>query len=88
LLTTFLPKHEFGPVITREFKPPKPHPHGILYIAEQWDIKPENLIMVGDSIDDMQAGYRAGAATILLESDVNKHVKDAPETDISVTRLV
>jgi HAD superfamily hydrolase (TIGR01509 family) len=85
-LTTFLPTYDFRPVITREFKPPKPHPHGILHIAKEWNIKPENLIMVGDSIDDMQAGYRAGAATILLESDVNKHVKDAPETDVSIAR--
>lgn len=28
-----------------------------------------NLIMVGDSLDDMAAGYRAGAATILLASE-------------------
>lgn len=44
----------------------------------------ENVVMVGDSIDDMLAGYRAGAATVLVSSDVNGHIEDAPETDVVV----
>lgn len=43
--------------------------------------------MVGDSVDDMLAGHRAGTTTILLESDVNGHLKEAPETDYVVKRL-
>lgn len=43
--------------------------------------------MVGDSIDDMLAGHRAGVTTILIESDVNGHVKEAPETDVVITTL-
>jgi histidinol phosphatase-like enzyme len=43
--------------------------------------------MVGDSIDDMQAGYRAGATTILLQSPVNSHINDLPETDAVVDSL-
>lgn len=42
--------------------------------------------MVGDSIDDMLAGYRAGAGTILIRSDVNQHIEDIPETDCCVNR--
>lgn len=41
--------------MTREFRPPKPDPAGILHIAVQWGLEDggEGLIMVGDSIDDM-----------------------------------
>lgn len=78
---------EFTPIITREFKPPKPSPAGIFEIAKQWNIKPENLVMVGDSIDDMMAGRRAGAGTILIQTDVNDHVRNAYETDVTVSDL-
>lgn len=49
LLTTFLPTKTFHPIITRDFKPPKPHPAGILKIAEEWGLDDEgrSLIMVG-----------------------------------------
>ncbi|KAK9251295.1 HAD-like domain-containing protein [Lipomyces tetrasporus] len=87
LLTTFLPKKLFHPIVTREFKPPKPSPAGILHIANHWKIEPKHLIMVGDSVDDMLAGHRAGVTTILLESDVNGHLKKAEETDAVVQRL-
>ncbi|KAK9456490.1 HAD-like domain-containing protein [Dipodascopsis uninucleata] len=87
LLSTFLPEKLFHPIVTREFKPPKPSPAGILHIAKHWNIDPKNMIMVGDSVDDMLAGHHAGCATILLESDVNGHLKEAPETDAVVPRL-
>lgn len=87
LLTNFLDGHEFGPLITREFKPPKPSPDGILHIAQNWGIDPKYLIMVGDSVDDMLAGHRAGAATVLLQSDVNGHLNDTTETDVVIHRL-
>ncbi|KAL1592967.1 hypothetical protein SLS59_009611 [Nothophoma quercina] len=89
LLTTFLPSSEFSPVITREFRPPKPDPAGILHIAKQWmhEDGGDSLIMVGDSIDDMTAGFRAGAATVLLVNDVNKHLADHQHTDLVVKQL-
>ncbi|KAF1924555.1 HAD-like protein [Didymella exigua CBS 183.55] len=89
LLTTFLPSSEFSPIITREFRPPKPDPAGILHIAKQWMHKDggESLIMVGDSIDDMSAGFRAGAATVLLVNDVNKHLAKHQHTDLVVKQL-
>jgi len=106
LLSKFLPSSPFSPIITRDFRPPKPDPAGILHIARTWglvrnskgeagipsDVVAEEsreeksgeddglvptaegeevadasaLIMVGDSIDDMAAGKRAGATTVLL----------------------
>lgn len=47
----------------------------------------QGLIMVGDSIDDMASGYRAGAATVLLVNEDNKELADHKFTDLSVHRL-
>lgn len=92
LLTTFVQDHGFEPIITRTFKPPKPDPAGILHIAKEWGIAAEDrardMIMVGDSIDDMKAGAGAGAMTVLLESDANQHIKDDESTDVCIKRCV
>lgn len=89
LLTKFLPESKFEPIVTREFRPPKPDPAGILHIAKSWmhEDGGKGLIMVGDSIDDMTAGFRAGAATVLLVNDVNKHLAEHQHTDLVITRL-
>ncbi|AOW04408.1 HAD-like domain-containing protein [Yarrowia lipolytica] len=87
LLDAFLSDHVFEPIVTREFKPPKPHPQGILNICKEWGVEPGNVIMVGDSVDDMAAGKSAGATTILLQSDVNGHLNADPRTDLVINRL-
>jgi histidinol phosphatase-like enzyme len=43
--------------------------------------------MVGDSIDDMTAGFRAGAATVLLVNDANRHLVSHEHTDLVVSKL-
>ncbi|KAL7275213.1 hypothetical protein RUND412_001862 [Rhizina undulata] len=89
LITNFLNGHVFDPIVTREFRPSKPDPAGILHIAREWRLEDggSRLIMVGDSIDDMTAGRRAGAATVLLANDVNKYLVDHEHTDYVVERL-
>lgn len=94
LLTTFLAGSEFHPIVTRDFKPPKPDPAGILHIAEAWGLVDEHgrgegtgLIMVGDSLDDMTAGRLAGAATVLLVNDVNKELAEHEHTDLVISSL-
>lgn len=88
LLSKFLPATKFHPIVTRDFRPPKPHPAGILSIAKEWGLETgEGLIMVGDSIDDMEAGRRAGAATVLLVNDVNRHLAEHEYTDLVIDRL-
>jgi len=88
LLTTFLPDKKFEPIITRAFKPPKPDPAGINHIADSWGLESaENCIMVGDSIDDMTAGHRAGAATVLLVNSENEHLTSHEHTDLVISRL-
>lgn len=144
LLGKFLAGSEFGPIVTREFRPPKPDPAGILHIARSWGLvrrggegergvpadewvedrrreaaaaaegsgkgrdgegvdgkgdellrtevgeevaDASGLIMVGDSIDDMTAGRKAGARTVLLVNDVNRHLVDHDHTDLVISRL-
>ena len=45
------------------------------------------IIMVGDSFDDMAAGYRAGAATVLLVNDENEELVRHEYTDLGIRRL-
>lgn len=102
LLRNHLPGHvnEFAPIITREFRPPKPSPAGVLHIAKSWGLvqdsdivankpvadKPIPLIMVGDSIDDIIAGHDAGAATVLLRSEGKEDLEKDPRTDLVIDR--
>ncbi|KAL2175827.1 HAD-like domain-containing protein [Thermothelomyces heterothallicus CBS 202.75] len=137
LLSKFLSGTVFAPIVTRDFRPPKPDPAGILHIARSWGLlrrstgeagvpadpaaeeerrsaaeegarargeetdtpdllqtqvgeevaDASGLIMVGDSIDDITAGRRAGAKTVLLVNDVNRHLADHEHTDLAITRL-
>ena len=89
LLTKFLPNTTFSPIITRAFRPPKPDPAGILHIASSWGLEDggNSLIMVGDSIDDMAAGHRAGAATVLLVNEANEKLRTHAHTDVCIARL-
>ncbi|KAF2138504.1 uncharacterized protein K452DRAFT_290644 [Aplosporella prunicola CBS 121167] len=95
LLSTFLPPSErFAPIMTRDdfVGPQKPDPAGILHAAEVWGLRGEEggasgLIMVGDGLDDMTAGFRAGAATVLLVNEFNAHLAGHQHTDLVVRRL-
>jgi phosphoglycolate phosphatase-like HAD superfamily hydrolase len=135
LLEKFLAGSVFAPIVTRDFRPPKPDPAGILHIAQSWGLLRKSngedgvpadpadeaarrsaqesncqdgpdsgagllhtqtgedvadasgLIMVGDSVDDITAGRRAGAKTVLLVNEVNSHLVDHEHTDLVISRL-
>ncbi|KAK6361945.1 hypothetical protein TWF730_005651 [Orbilia blumenaviensis] len=89
LITNFITGHKFHPIVTRDFKPPKPSPAGILHIAKELGLEGSgsSVIMVGDSLDDMAAGRKAGGLTVLLENSENAELKGHEYTDFSVTRL-
>ncbi|KAK2455646.1 hypothetical protein P8452_02782 [Trifolium repens] len=58
----------FSPALSREFRPYKPDPAPLLHICSLWDVQPNEVIMVGDSLkDDIACGGRAGAHTCLLD---------------------
>ncbi|KAK6435028.1 hypothetical protein LTR95_008789 [Oleoguttula sp. CCFEE 5521] len=90
----------FHPVVTREFRPPKPSPAGILHISHAWEVvesagvpatspssRPVPLLMVGDSIDDMIAGHDAGAVTVLLRSAGKEELEQDERTHVVIDRL-
>lgn len=42
----------------------KPYPDPVLWAAEQMAVAPENCLMIGDTVVDIQAGKSAGAQTV------------------------
>ncbi|SCU79926.1 LADA_0B04060g1_1 [Lachancea dasiensis] len=92
LISNFIPvEHDrFLHILTRDFRPTKPNPDPLLHISERLNISPSNMIMVGDSYDDMECGASAGCATILVRNDSNGsllethgHLIDAVVTDLA-----
>ncbi|KAJ9558716.1 hypothetical protein OSB04_013330 [Centaurea solstitialis] len=58
----------FSPALSREFRPYKPDPGPLLHICSSWEVEPNEVMMVGDSLkDDVACGKRAGAVTCLLD---------------------
>ncbi|GMY26988.1 haloacid dehalogenase-like hydrolase domain-containing protein At2g33255 [Fagus crenata] len=58
----------FGPALSREFRPYKPDPGPLLHICSAWEVLPNEVMMIGDSLkDDVACGKRAGAFTCLLD---------------------
>ncbi|KAF7837396.1 haloacid dehalogenase-like hydrolase domain-containing protein [Senna tora] len=58
----------FSPALSREFRPYKPDPAPLLHICSAWEVQPNEVIMIGDSLkDDVACGKRAGAFTCLLD---------------------
>lgn len=68
----------FNPILTRSFTPAKPAPDPLLHIAQRWGLPAEqrckNMIMVGDSKDDVESGKAAGAFTVVLGNQENEAV--------------
>lgn len=76
LIKKFIPKEysNFDYILTRDFRPTKPNPDPLLHITKLLQLKPNEVIMVGDSFDDMKSGHSAGCITILLKNHVNGHL--------------
>jgi len=57
---------KFDAVVGREDGPIKPDAFGVLRLCEQFGIKPEESLVVGDYLFDLQCAKAAGAAAVLL----------------------
>ena len=53
-------------VVGRDEAPPKPHPGGLLQLAAQWQVAPQQLVMVGDYRFDLDCARAAGAHGVLV----------------------
>ncbi len=51
-------------IIACDDAPPKPDPGGIQRLLEHWQTGPENCVMVGDFLYDLQVGSEAGMTTL------------------------
>jgi HAD superfamily hydrolase (TIGR01509 family) len=61
---------EFFPaelILSRHCCPPKPSPEGILQLLSGWNAAADRSVMVGDYVFDLEAGRRAGSATVYLD---------------------
>lgn len=55
-----------GDILGRDEAPPKPHPGGLLHLAERWQVTPGELVMVGDYRFDLECARAAGACGVLV----------------------
>jgi HAD superfamily hydrolase (TIGR01509 family) len=79
---------EFFPpelILSRDCCAPKPSPAGILQLLAQWDAPPERSVMVGDYVFDLEAGKRAGSATVYIDP-TGEFVWQA-QADVAVSQL-
>ncbi|WP_026375223.1 HAD family hydrolase [Aestuariibacter salexigens] len=56
-------------IITREHAPAKPDPAGLLMMAEAWQLRPDNILYVGDYLYDLQAASNAGMRSALYVAE-------------------
>jgi len=63
-----LQKHglSFDAVITREDDAVKPSPKPVIQLCHKLQVRPQDCLMVGDYLFDVQSGKAAGAVTALL----------------------
>ncbi|MCX6994027.1 MAG: HAD family hydrolase [Kiritimatiellaeota bacterium] len=70
---------DFNVIITRDHvQRPKPDPEGVLLAARRLRVPAAALLMVGDYRYDIEAGQRAGAPTVFLESHLTTRRPDPP----------
>ena len=85
-----LPADTFAPVLTREGpEPDKPHPALALAACSAWGLRPDEILMVGDSHDDTKMGRAAGMATCLIAAEGSERASPPlPEhVDFAITEL-
>ncbi|MCQ9421926.1 HAD family hydrolase [Pseudomonas sp. LJDD11] len=68
-------------VLGRDEATPKPDPAGLLKLASAWDVAPQNMVMVGDYVHDLNCGRAAGARTVLV--NLPDHVPDNPWPELT-----
>jgi HAD superfamily hydrolase (TIGR01549 family) len=68
----------FETVVAREDGPHKPDPHGLRQICAIWRLPPNEVLMIGDYLYDLQAGNEAGVRTALVT-----HGRELPFADLA-----
>ena len=50
----------------------KPDPAGVMFLAEKWNMAPDQMIMVGDHATDIEVGQRAGCQTVFINGGIGE----------------
>jgi HAD superfamily hydrolase (TIGR01509 family) len=58
-------------IFGREQAIPKPHPDGLLKIAQHWQVAPAQMVMVGDFHMDLKTAQAAGAYAVQVNTPDN-----------------
>jgi len=53
-------------LLTRDDGPIKPDPWPLLFACQQWRLEPQEVVMIGDYVFDIECGQAAGSRTVLL----------------------
>lgn len=56
----------FAHVMTRDDGPVKPHPWPIEQLCREWQVRPSEVVIIGDYRFDIECGRAAGARTVLV----------------------
>ncbi|CCK68846.1 putative haloacid dehalogenase-like hydrolase KNAG_0B04090 [Huiozyma naganishii CBS 8797] len=80
---------QFDLIVTRDLDPQRPNPDPLHHIASQLGVDTAEMMMVGDSFDDMRSGRSAGCVTVLLKNKINEHLltEHADLVDVTVDTL-
>ena len=54
-------------IITRDDGPVKPSPEGVFTLCKKFEVRPDEVLFVGDYLFDIQTGVNAGTRTVLLK---------------------
>ncbi len=72
-------------VVGRELTSPKPSPEGIHKLLDYWETPASTAVMIGDYLFDLEAGHRAGTATVYV--DVAGQNQWTAQADLRVQNL-
>lgn len=76
-------KQKFQVVLTREFRFVKPDARLLHHVARRLKVHEHDMLMVGDSREDVECGNAAGTMTCLLEGGGNEVVPSPGTTSLS-----
>jgi len=79
-------KLKFDAVVGREEGPVKPDTFGVLRLCEQFGVKPEETMLVGDYLFDLLCAKAAGAVAVLLTNH-NQPGKFAEHADFCIESI-
>lgn len=62
---------EFDGIVDRNDGPVKPSPFGVIRLCEFFNVKPQQALVVGDYLFDLQSAKTAGAKAVLIKTGKN-----------------